>query len=178
MSERPGHGGPAILAPGELEQVEALLGRPARCDFEVVCRRVSGEPAVIRNAPLLFDGTPMPTRFWLVDPHVSRCVGTLEAEGWVRGLEARFDPEVIASLHRAYAAERDTALPPGWEGHVPSGGVGGTAVGLKCLHAHLANHLGGGVDPVGEAVALELEQRFGVRSRPGEVDVVRVTSAE
>ena len=35
----------------------------------------------------------------------------------------------------------------------PSGGVGGTRVGIKCLHAHLANFLTGAADPVGQLVA-------------------------
>ena len=46
--------------------VEALLGRPIRGGFEVVVRHDDGSPLVIRNAPLLDDGTPMPTRYWLV----------------------------------------------------------------------------------------------------------------
>ncbi|WP_410959367.1 DUF501 domain-containing protein, partial [Salmonella sp. SAL4433] len=37
------------------------------------------------------------------------------------------------------------------------GGVGGTRVGLKCLHAHHAYHLAGGDDPVGRWVAERIE---------------------
>ena len=44
------------------EAVEALLGRAPQGPFEVVVRRDDGSPVVIRNAPLLDDGTPMPTR--------------------------------------------------------------------------------------------------------------------
>jgi exopolyphosphatase / guanosine-5'-triphosphate,3'-diphosphate pyrophosphatase len=35
--------------------------------------------------------------------------------------------------------------------------VGGTRRGIKCLHAHYANHLAGGDDVVGAAVAVEIE---------------------
>jgi hypothetical protein len=42
------------------------------------------------------------------------------------------------------------------DGVQPSGGVGGTRVGVKCLHAHLANYLVGAHDPVGELVAHEV----------------------
>jgi hypothetical protein len=42
------------------------------------------------------------------------------------------------------------------DGAQASGGVGGTRVGVKCLHAHLANYLVGADDPVGALVALEL----------------------
>ena len=44
---------------------------------------------------------------------------------------------------------RDAAMPPGHGGPRPSGGVGGTRRGVKCLHAHLAWYLAGGPDPVG-----------------------------
>ena len=48
--------------------VQALLGREPAADFDVVVRDADGAPVVIRNAPLLADGTPMPTRYWLVGP--------------------------------------------------------------------------------------------------------------
>ena len=35
----------------------------------------------------------------------------------------------------------------------PSGGVGGTARGVKCLHAHYAHTAAGGDNPVGKLVA-------------------------
>ena len=52
--------------------VAELLGRRPAGEFEVVVRADDGRPAVIANAPFLFDGTPMPTRYWLVDPHLGR----------------------------------------------------------------------------------------------------------
>jgi len=128
------------------------LGRPPAGDFEVVVRDPDGTPAVIRNAPFLRDGTPMPTRYWLVDPAVRAAVSRLEAAGGVRAAEAAVDPEELAAAHVAYAAERDTAIDPAHAGPRPSGGVGGTRRGVKCLHAHYAFYLAGGVDPVGRWV--------------------------
>jgi hypothetical protein len=138
---------------GDREQVAALLGRPPQGAFEVVVRDATGLPVVIRNAPLLDDGTPMPTRFWLVGPDSRRAVDRLESAGGVRQAEAGVSPEVLAAAHRRYAAERDAALPPAWTGHRPGGGVGGTRRGVKCLHAHYAWWLAGGDDPVGAWVA-------------------------
>ena len=69
--------------------VAALLGREPQGAFEVVVRDEHGAPVVIRNAPLLDDGTPMPTRYWLVEPALSAAVGRLEAAGGVRRAEAR-----------------------------------------------------------------------------------------
>ena len=70
----------------------------------------------------------------------------------MRRAEAEIDPDEIAAAHRRYAAERDAALPAGHDGPRPSGGVGGTRQGVKCLHAHYAWFLAGGDDPVGRWV--------------------------
>ncbi|MGH9210334.1 MAG: DUF501 domain-containing protein [Acidimicrobiales bacterium] len=132
--------------------VERLLGRPARGAFEVVVRHADGSPLVIRNAPLLDDGTPMPTRYWLVGEPERASVGRIEAEGGVAAAQAAVDPVELGAAHDRYRAERDAALPPGHRGPVPSGGVAGTRRGVKCLHAHYAWFLAGGDDPVGRWV--------------------------
>ena len=55
------------------------------------------------------------------------------------------------------AGHRELLLPADHVGPRPSGGVGGTRVGVKCLHAHYAWYLAGGDDPVGRWVAKRLE---------------------
>lgn len=135
----------------------ARLGRAPEADFEVCVRDAAGEPVVIRNAPLTAEGTPMPTRYWLVDPAAVKAVSRLESSGGVREAEAAVDPSALAAAHAAYATERDAALPAGHTGPRPSGGVGGTRVGVKCLHAHYAYFLAGGDDPVGRWVAARLK---------------------
>ena len=134
----------------ERARVTELLGREPMGDYEIVVRRRNGDPVVLRNAPLLPDGTPMPTRYWLCDPSLRSAIGTLESEGGVRDAEAELGPESIARAHAEYAAERDRAMPADHAGPAPQGGVGGTRRGLKCLHAHYAHWLAGGDDPVGE----------------------------
>lgn len=130
-------------------RVEQLLGRPPRGAFDVVVRDESADPVVVRNAPLLDDGTPMPTRFYLVGRVLVRSVSRLEGAGGVREAERSIAADELAALHERYAAERDAAIPAGHTGPRPSGGVGGTRIGVKCLHAHVANELAGGDDPVG-----------------------------
>ena len=138
------------------DAVRALLGREPRGEYEVVVRNAEGAPVVLRNAPLLDDGTPMPTRYWLVGDGESVAIGRLESTGAVDRVEAELGLEVIAAAHERYAAERDAAIPSGHTGPRPSGGVGGTRVGVKCLHAHYAWFLAGGDDPVGRWVADQL----------------------
>ncbi len=138
--------------------VTELLGRLPQSEFEVVVRDSAGEPVVLRNAPFLHDGTPMPTRYWLAGREITKLVSRLEAAGGVRRAEAELDPDAVADAHRRYAIERDAAIPADHVGPRPSGGVAGTRTGVKCLHAHYAWFLAGGDDPVGRWVADHLDE--------------------
>lgn len=142
--------------PDDRDRVEQLLGRPPAGDFEVVVRDPAGDPVVLRNAPILHDGRPMPTLYWLVGESARRAVGRLESHGGVRQAEAAVDPDELQDAHDRYAAERDAALPSDHTGPIPSAGVGGTRQGVKCLHAHYAWFLAGGDDPVGAWVDAQL----------------------
>lgn len=146
---------------GDVTALTELLGRAPRAAFDVVVRDEHGQPAVIRNAPLLDDGTPMPTRYWLVDPGLSVAVSRVEAAGGVRQAERDVEAAALTAAHRAYAAERDAAMPSDHDGPRPHGGVGGTRTGVKCLHAHYAYFLAGGDDPVGRWVQLRLDEAPG-----------------
>jgi hypothetical protein len=149
----PGEGRAGEVADvADAAEVERLLGRRPQGAFAVVVRHADGSPLVILNAPLLDDGTPMPTRYWLVGEPERTWVSRLESEGGVDRAEAEVDAGTLAAAHARYAAERDAALPAGHRGPRPSGGVGGTRRGVKCLHAHYAWHLAGGDDPVGRWV--------------------------
>ncbi len=140
----------------DLAMVSELLGRPPAGEFEVIVRNEDGAPAVISNAPFLFDGTPMPTRYWLVDPALRDAVSRIESTGGVRQAEAAVGLDRIRAAHAHYADERDALIPVGHRGPRPSGGVGGTRQGVKCLHAHLAWWLTGAEDPVGEWTARQI----------------------
>jgi hypothetical protein len=146
-----------VTSEADRAAVAELLGRAPESEFEVVVRSPSGAPVVIRNAPFLRDGRPMPTRYWLVGDRERVLVGRLESAGGVRRAEAAIDLDELAAAHARYAAERDALVPADHEGPRPSGGVGGTARGVKCLHAHYAWYLAGGDDPVGRWVADHLE---------------------
>jgi hypothetical protein len=146
-----------VTSDDDVAELTALLGRPPSADFAVVVRSNAGGAVVIRNEPLTHDGTPMPTRYWLVDRALSVSVSRLESAGGVRAAEAAVDPDVLRAAHDAYAAERDAALPAGYAGPRPHGGVGGTCTGVKCLHAHYAAFLVDGTDPVGEWVHSNLQ---------------------
>jgi uncharacterized protein len=142
----------------DIAALTVLLGRVPRGAFEIVVRDQTGAPMVIRNSPLLDDGTPMPTRYWLVDPELVTRVSRIESTGGVRAAEAAVDADELTRAHERYASERDAVIPDSHAGPRPHGGVGGTRRGVKCLHAHYAWHLTGGDDPVGVWVSVRLAE--------------------
>ena len=152
----------------DLVVIEALIGRPLAGRCAVVVRRLDGRPVVIENEPHLRDGTPMPTLYWLVDRELNAAVSRLEGDGGVHRFESLVDPAELAAAHEDYARRRDAAIVQ--RGVAPTGGVGGTRTGIKCLHAHLANFLAGASDPVGalvaDAVGLPELRRDDVRDGP------------
>jgi exopolyphosphatase/guanosine-5'-triphosphate,3'-diphosphate pyrophosphatase len=140
----------------DIARITELLGRVPQGEFEVVVRAQDGDPVVLRNQPLLPDGTPMPTLYWLCGARENVLIGRLEATGAVNQVEAELDATLIAAAHDRYAAERDALIPADHTGPRPFGGVAGTRIGVKCLHAHFGWWLAGGNDPVGDWVAEKL----------------------
>ncbi|MEP6297992.1 MAG: DUF501 domain-containing protein, partial [Ilumatobacter sp.] len=78
------------------ERVAELLGREPRGAYTVVVRDRTGDPVVLRNAPFLGDGTPMPTRYYLVGEELVKAVSRIESEGSVDIVEAELGDEIIA----------------------------------------------------------------------------------
>lgn len=133
------------------------LDRPLRASGEVVARCPLGMPVVMKVPPLLDDGTPFPTLYWLTCPLALRRIGRLESVGGVKQMERLVESDsrlsdALARRHESYATERDALVPDGASLR-PEGGVAGLGRGIKCLHAHYADHAAGGANPVGELVA-------------------------
>jgi exopolyphosphatase/guanosine-5'-triphosphate,3'-diphosphate pyrophosphatase len=146
------------LRGSDLTTVREQLGREPTTPFTVVARCPGGHPLVIRNEPVDAEGRPFPTLFWLTCPDAVRAVSRLEAGGAIARLNDRIEAEpdlagAVERSHAEYARERARRH----DGAEAFGGVGGTRRGVKCLHAHYANHLGGGDDPVGAWTAERVE---------------------
>jgi uncharacterized protein len=117
-------------------------------------------PVVVEVDPVTSDGRPFPTLYWLTCPLLRRRVARIEERGEIKALDQRLREDVeferaIERAHEAYAQARaekvsaDVSRPP-------TGGIGGTSGGVKCLHAHLAEYLVLGGSPAGEAVSREV----------------------
>ncbi len=134
----------------ERELVIDLLGKVPQGEFCIAARDAHAQPTVIENAPFFNDGTPMPTRYWLIDKQLVADVSRVESMGGVKLAQEEIDFDTIAKIHDHYEQQRDFLISPTYDGPRPTGGVGGTRRGLKCLHTHVANLLGSGDDAVGQ----------------------------
>jgi hypothetical protein len=147
--------------------IAAQLGRPLRAASKPLVRCHLGLPVVIEVPPVLDDGTPFPTHYWLSCPLAVRRVARMESRGDIGRIEDRAvgDPEFgqrLTAAHERHRIERDVLI--GHDAtHRPSGGVAGASFGVKCLHAHYADYAAGAAsedswgNPVGELVATEIE---------------------
>lgn len=147
--------------------IAAQLGRPLRAVSKPLVRCHLGLPVVIEVPPVLDDGTPFPTHYWLSCPLAVRRVARIESRGDIARIEDRAvgDAEFgqrLTAAHERYRIERDVLIGPDAI-HRPSGGVAGAGSGVKCLHAHYADYAAGAAseaswdNPVGELVATEIE---------------------
>jgi hypothetical protein len=145
------------MSPSDDRQVvETQIGRPLRADSEPVSRCHLGLPVVVRVPPVLDDGTPFPTLYWLTCPLAVGRISRLEGTGGIRRLEQKAEVDAafgaaLAEAGVAYEEERDSLLPANVS-PAPTGGVGGSRAGIKCLHAHYAHTRAGGENPVGGLV--------------------------
>jgi hypothetical protein len=157
------------LSSGDKITVESQLGRPVRGKVLAVSRCPYGQVEVIATPPLLPDGTPFPTLFWLTCPLLHREVSRLESGDFREVLRRKLmhEPGFKAALRdaeREYVEEREEwarglgELEKLQDYFERRDGIGGTrAGGIKCLHAHLAQYLAKGKNPVGAEIDKELE---------------------
>lgn len=143
------------------EQDESLvlgqLGRAPRGTWHAAARCRFGRPTVIETAPLLSDGEPFPTLYYLTCPWLVEFVSGLESACAVNEWADRIadDAEMATRLRAADAQYRERrAQAAGGSDPVPGVGIAGQRdpLATKCLHAHVAARLAGLDDPVGAGV--------------------------
>ena len=145
--------------------VEAQLGRTPRGLRAVAHRCSCGLPDVVETEPVLEDGTPFPTLYYLTCPRAASAIGRLEASGLMNEMTDRLssDADLAAAYARAsedYLARRDAIRPlPG----DPT--AGGMPVRVKCLHVLVAHELAApGTNPFGREARDALDD-WGARGR-------------
>ncbi len=171
------------------EIVARQIGRRPRGFLRVATRCPLGLPETIVTKPVILRVrgtgvriTPFPTVFWLTCPGAVKTVAELEAAGWIGELQKRLesDPEASEAYResvRSYADFRKSLLSsdeaawlaaryPSQYEVVARSGIGGVLGegGVKCLHAHYADYLARGKNPVGGWVRELLAERQECRS--------------
>ncbi|HDP70206.1 MAG TPA: DUF501 domain-containing protein [Actinobacteria bacterium] len=142
----------------DIKLITEQIGRKPRGALKVLKRCEWGYPQVILNLPVLEDGTPFPTIFWLTCPLLVKRVFRLEEEGFVKKLQLRLKEDSVFELELKRAHEdyrqRRADLMALKDFHNKDAGVGGVSYpgGLKCLHAHYAHYLACGLNPVGKLI--------------------------
>lgn len=152
----------AVMQPTEaqLAVVAEQLGRPPRGVLEVSYTTPDGQPAVIKTAPKLDDGTPFPTLYYLTDPRLTAEASRLEVAQVMKWMESRLAgseelQQDYQAAHEHYLAERNAIEDLGTDFS-----AGGMPERVKCLHVLIGYALAEGPDRVRfgtEAVALAAE---------------------
>jgi hypothetical protein len=91
----------------DLDAVAQQLGREPRGVLEIAYRCPNGQPAVVKTAPKLPDGTPFPTLYYLTHPALTAAASRLESSGMMREMTERLadDPELAAAYLRAHETQ-------------------------------------------------------------------------
>jgi uncharacterized protein len=147
---------PMTAAAIDAALVASQLGRSPREPWRVASRCSFGRPTAIVSPSRLADGTPFPTYAWLTCPHLAEQVAARESAGDVAAWAARAasDESLAAALRAVDARVRELrAAESGGVDACSAVGIAGQrdALGVKCLHAHVALALVGAGDPVGES---------------------------
>jgi uncharacterized protein len=134
--------------------IGAQLGRRPRAVVGVAHRCRCGKPAVVATRPVLDDGTPFPTTYYLTCPRANAACSTLEAQGTMAAMASRLVSDgdlavAYRAAHQAYLADRRRL---GEVEQIAGVSAGGMPDRVKCLHALVAHALaaGPGVNPLGD----------------------------
>ncbi len=162
------------------EIVAKQIGRKPRPFTEVSRRCRYDYPQVILTEPLQRRGEHwevFPTVFWLTCPLLHRAISSMEAEGDIRRYEEHIETDrefaqQMAAAHEAAAAHRLAQVPEQWRQELEEQrpreaqaltetGIAGmrSTGGVKCLHAHYADYVGRGDNPIGADVHRRLIER-------------------
>lgn len=132
------------------------LKREHVTEAEVIYRCAADFPVVIENPRATDEGRPFPTLYWLTCPRLQLDISRLEAGGLISEFQRELANDAVMreELHESdahYRARRDGEA----GSDVPMPGIAGCrdVLNVKCLHAHAADWLATGMNPVGRRIA-------------------------
>lgn len=158
--------------------VSSQLQRHARGLRSVSARCMCGYPQVVLVSPILEDGEPFPTIFWLTCPQFTKEISQIESTGLIKDIDGMLGEDCafrdrLMDAHKDYAETRNSLFLqcPG-SSEKARRAFEGTGIGgvrrldtAKCLHLHFAHYLAGKDNPIGELITLRLPQEPMVEER-------------
>ena len=132
----------------QLAIVAEQLGRSPRGVLAIAYTTPDNQPAVVKTAPRLDDGTPFPTLYYLTDPRLTAEASRLEVAQVMKWMENRLNEDNeqgealradYQAAHKHFLAQRNAIEDLGTDF---SGG--GMPERVKCLHVLIAYALAEG----------------------------------
>ncbi len=155
----------AHISNEDLKIVSHQLERTPKNVMKIVYRCSYGFPVVIESKTVL-EEKPFPTVYWLTCPFLRYAISKVESNGGVSRFENILltSPEFYVEHVEAHLKARIKAIDLADENvqvieRLKKRGMGGISdfKHIKCLHMHVAYHLGGIENPVGKMVLKELK---------------------
>lgn len=154
------------LSEKDIKIVSRQLGRKPKNITKIVHRCSYGFPVVIESYSVL-EGKPFPTIYWLTCPYLRYQISKLESNGGVTKFEnllskssKLYAEHVSAHLKsKKRAIELAQNAPSSVIERLSNCGMGGITdfEHIKCLHMHVAYHIGGIKNPVGRMILFKLK---------------------
>ncbi len=167
----------------DLQKSLELLGREPRTPFMVKTRCPDGSPQVLLADPVFKEDEiwkPFPTFLWLVCPELKLKAAHLEQDGLIRIFSARLQEEqgfreefidgqkAISEIRMNMAREiLGAEIPQHIQMILTRTTIAGSMdiSGVKCLHAHLAQELAFGNNPIGKEILARVGNCSGEHER-------------
>lgn len=128
----------------DLDVVQEQLGRRPRGVVDISYRTPDGQPAVLKTAPKLPDGTPFPTLYYLTDPRLTAEASRLEVAHVMKWMESRLETDEDLAADYGAAHEHFLAKRNEMEDLGTDFSGGGMPDRVKCLHVLIAYALAEG----------------------------------
>ena len=87
----------------DISKVANLLGKDPQGEFQIIVYD-EATPLIIENSPFFYDGTPMPTRYWILESDIFNKISKLESSGAIKKMPSTIAnvPEMILVKYKKF----------------------------------------------------------------------------
>lgn len=140
----------------QLTIIGQQLGRTPRGIVKIAAESGNGIPLVLQMRSLI-ESKPFPTLYWLSSKTLSKFIGTIETQGWVKTIEERLTHDdvlrerflqnqrdyVASRWQKMHADDKARIEQLGFSKLFDQYGIGGITQWdkVRCLHMQYAHHL-------------------------------------